>query len=161
MDGGVADEGWLDGLEEGLEARGINEAAGDHGGAIESVAGMAALDFGEGLGVGIVVVEVELAVPCDEWAALFPAGDLGDEKIGTGELDVDVEGFFEGLDGFEETSGLGVGFEVDVYGGIAPAVKDGGGAPDEINTPVAAHMIAEGGAEGFQAVFIGEGSHGE
>ena len=108
---------------------------------------MASLNFCEDLGVGVVVVEVELTVARDKGAALRPAGEFGDEEVGTGEFDIDIEGFFKSLDGFKESGRFREGFEVDVYGGLAPTVKNRRGSPDEINTPKAAHLLAQRGAK--------------
>ena len=58
------------------------------------------------------------------------------------------------MDGFKESGRFREGFEVDVYGGLAPPVENGRGSTDEINTPGAAHMLAQRGAERFQTVFI-------
>ena len=71
LDGGVADQ------------RGLNSR--------EEVAGVASLDFGEDLGIRVVVEEVELPVAPDKGAALLPAGKFRDEEVGTGEFDIDVE----------------------------------------------------------------------
>lgn len=64
------------------------------------------------------------------------------------------------MDGFKESGRFREGFEVDVYGGLAPTVENGRGSTDEINTPGAAHLLAQRGAERFQTVFISKGSHG-
>lgn len=91
LDGGVADQRGLNSREEVAKAMGFDQVTGEHGCRISEVAGVASLDFCEDLGVGVVVVEVELTVPGDEWAALLPAGKFRDEEVGTGEFDIDVE----------------------------------------------------------------------
>ncbi len=91
LDGGVADQRGLNSREEVAQAMGFDQTAGDHGCRIGEVARVASLDFCEDLGVGVVVVEVELTVPGDKGAALLPAGKFGDKEVGTGEFDIDVE----------------------------------------------------------------------
>ena len=91
LDGGVADQRGLNSREEVAKAMGVDQTAGDHGCRISEVTRVASLDFGEDLGVGVVVVKVEWPVACDKGATLLPAGDLGDEEVGTGEFDIDVE----------------------------------------------------------------------
>ena len=91
LDGGVTDERGLNSREEVAKAMGFDQTAGDHGCRIGQVARVASLDFCEDLGVGVVVVEVELPVAHDKGAALLPAGKFGDEEVGTGEFDIDVE----------------------------------------------------------------------
>jgi hypothetical protein len=62
---------------------------------------MATLDLGERLTIEVVVVKLDLAVFGNEKAAIAPAGEFGDELIGRGELDVEVELIFERGDGFK------------------------------------------------------------
>ena len=91
LDGGVADQRGLNSREEVAKVMGFDQAAGDHGFRIGEVAWVASLDFCEDLGVGVVVVEVELPVARDKGAALLPAREFGDEEVGTGEFDIDIE----------------------------------------------------------------------
>ena len=51
------------------------------------------------------------------------------------------------MDGFKESGRFREGFKVDVNSGLAPTVKNGRGSTDEINTPGAAHMLAQRGAK--------------
>jgi len=58
---------------------------------IDSILGMPALDLRERLGVEVVVVEGETALPGDESAPHLPAGKLGDELIWSSQLNVELE----------------------------------------------------------------------
>jgi len=91
LDGGVADQRGLNSREEVAKKEGFDQTAGDHGCRIGEVAGVASLDFCEDLGVGVVMVKVELPMARDKGAALLPAGKFRDEEVGTGEFDIDVE----------------------------------------------------------------------
>ena len=117
LDGGVTDQRGLNSREEVAKAMGVYQTAGDHGCRVGEVARVASLNFCEDLGVGVVVVEVELPVAREKGAALLPAGKFGEC------------------------------FEIDVYGGLAPTMKNRRGSTDEINTPRAAHLLAKRGAK--------------
>ncbi len=91
LDGGVADQRGLNSREEVAKAIGVDQTAGDHGCRVGEVARVASLNFCEDLGVGVVMVKVELPMVRDKGAALLPAGKFRDEEVGTGEFDIDVE----------------------------------------------------------------------
>ena len=91
LDGGVADQRGLNSREEVAQAMGVDQTAGDHGSGVDQITRVASLDFCEDLGVGVVMVKVELPMVRDKGAALLPAGKFRDEEVGTGEFDIDVE----------------------------------------------------------------------
>lgn len=93
LDGGVADQRRLDSRKEIAKAMGLDQTAGDHGSGIDQITRVASLNFGEDLGVEVVMVEVDLPVAGDKGAALLPAGKFRDEEVGTSEFDIDVERF--------------------------------------------------------------------
>ena len=67
---------------------------------------MPPLDLGERLAVEIVVVAIHPSVPVDERAASTPSRQLGDEIIGGGQLDVDVQGLLGSGDRLEDSCRL-------------------------------------------------------
>src|SRR5207302_9314777 len=90
VDRGVPVELGLDRVVQLAQARGFHQAALDHGAHVVEILCEATLDLGEDLGIRVAVVDVDVAVPKDERAALAPAGQLRYEVRGRGELDVDA-----------------------------------------------------------------------
>ena len=77
--GGVEIEVWLDGIEIAQGRSGIDKAPAEHLVHVGHVLGMASLDFGEGLGIEIIVVKRQLFLLAHEHASLFPPRKFRDE----------------------------------------------------------------------------------
>lgn len=90
IDRRVAVELRLDLLEPAPELVAVDQAPGEHLAHVLTVLRVPALDLRERLGVEVVVIEGEAALPRDEGAALLPARDGGDELVRRRELDVDL-----------------------------------------------------------------------
>jgi hypothetical protein len=75
-------------------ATGVDKATTKHLLDVGHVERVAALNFGEGLRVKIVVKNTERSLSGDERAALLPAGEFGNKVRGTGQFYIQLEGFF-------------------------------------------------------------------
>ena len=133
IDGGEADQSRDDGIKVHLEVFGGDEGGIAHGADVGEVPGVAALQLRQGLGVEIVVVEIDGAVPRDPRAPSPPARHLGEKLVRGGEFDIEVQVVFEGRDGLERAVRFGVELEVDIYRRCPPAVEDGGRPTDEVD----------------------------
>jgi hypothetical protein len=129
---------------------------------VVQIAVVTAFDLGQGLTVEIIVVEIELAVACDEDAALALAGQLGNEIGRSSELEVDLQLFLERMERLEKPGRLRLGMQVDIDRHLAPAMQDGGNSAREIDaalvgqrTAQLAHKVPDVIGLGFMAHGIG------
>jgi hypothetical protein len=159
LDGGITDKGWLDGSKKLAEEVWADKSGVQHRGAVGKITRMAAFDFCKGLGVGIVMVKVELAVACNKGAAVLPTRKLWNEEVRAGELYVDVEGFLDLMDCFKKPGWFGESLKIDIDGGFSPTMQNGCGPSHKKNSSRPANITPQRGAEGFHAGFIGQGSH--
>jgi len=136
IDGGIAVELGLDGLEVTEDFLGIYELSLQHLPDILRVLRMTPLDFGKRLCIEVVVVEGEFALPGDVYGVVLPAGKLGNEIGGGGQLDVDLKGLLQAGQGAEQSVTLGKETNIDVDGGLTPSEENSGGAAGEVKTAV-------------------------
>ena len=74
---------------------------------IVHVALMASFQLGEDLAVKIEMPEIQLSRALDEWTAFAPTGELGNEKIWTGQFDIRVERVLNSAIASKNPSGSG------------------------------------------------------
>src|SRR5436305_7646815 len=146
VDRGEAVEMGLDLLESLAELSPVDHPTVDHLARVVAVLGMPALDFRQGLGVEIVVIEGEPPLLRDEGAAVSPVGELGNELVRGGQLDVDLELVLEAGKGTKEPVGLGLHLDVDdvdVDRARTPTEEDGRGTAREVKADVPLRLPAE------------------
>lgn len=96
------------------------------------------------------MIEVDQAMAGDEQTSFAPVWKLGDEIRGACQFDVYGEFVLEHGDRLKETTGFGVGFQVDIDGHGAPAVKERGGTACEVDSPATFHAAPHRNHEGLE-----------
>jgi hypothetical protein len=122
----------LDLLEVAAEPPDVDAAGADEGADVVSVTSVAPLQLGEGLRVGVEVVEAELSSLLGKQTALLPAGRQRDEIAGRGKLDVHLQLLLEAGDCAQDGVLLGDQLQVDVDGRPSPAEEDGRGTTGQV-----------------------------
>jgi hypothetical protein len=123
----------LDTVKELEELTGVDQVAVNHLDDVADVGFLVALDPLEGLGVEVVVVEVEAPGRSDETAAPAPAGELGKMVGGCGDPDRSPEAEAERGKSAEEGFFLRLESQVDRRHRIAPADENRAGGTAEVN----------------------------
>jgi hypothetical protein len=99
INAGVLVELRLDPLEEPPRLGGLDEPAIDHGPDVLQILLEAARNLGQGLGVEVVVEEIQAPHSIDETATITPTRELGDEIRRRGQLDVQPQGLLDARNG--------------------------------------------------------------
>ena len=97
---------------------------------------MPALELGERLREEVVVMEGDPTLAPDQRAALLPSGHFGDELIGRGELDVDLERVLQRRNRLEQRVAVGDELQVDVERRGAPALEHRARAAGQVHADV-------------------------
>src|SRR5947207_9470809 len=159
VEGGIAIELRLDLAEEIKCPARLDPAAGDQLAHVLEVSGVAAFDLGQRLRVKVVVMERELPLLRDERAAPLPARKLRDEIGGTGEFDVELQGFLEPGDRPEKRVTLGIDPEVHVDRARAPAEQDRRHSSGEVDARRVPGLRAQRAHEGANPLGVGYLAH--
>ncbi len=110
--------------EQGPQPIRIHDSLSDERLHIGGVAIVAPLEFRQGLGVRIEVMDGELAELLDELAPVAPAGKGGHEVRGRDDFHVEVQGLLEGQHRPEHFIALRVQSEVHVDGGVSKSAQE-------------------------------------
>ncbi len=137
---------------------GLDQSQPQHSLDVFDILGMAALCFGERLGVKFEMMEREPPVALDEGALSPPVRRNRNEILRRGELYVDVQSLLQFDHGSQDFVSIGLDPQVDIDRRFTPAVEHGGGATCEVNgsrsareTTERAHQLPHPPGVGYRA----------
>ena len=124
VDGGISEQLAFNLGKQGSQPIRIHDSLPDERLHIDGVAVVTPLEFRQHLGVGIEVIDGELAELPDERVPVAPAGKGGDEVRGRDDLHVEVQALLEGQHRAKHVIALRIQSEVHIDGGVPKSAQE-------------------------------------